>query len=801
MRISHRWLSEFIEVGDIEADRLGDLMSSLGHEVESIERLERPFENVVVGRVTAVGSHPDADRIRLCRVSDGADEVDVVCGAFNFEADAMIAFARPGAVLPGGFEIGTRTIRGVVSNGMICSESELGLGQEADGIWVLPDTAEIGADLAEALGYPDVIFDVAITPNRPDAMSVHGIARDLAAKLELPIVSPETRRVAAGQPSSVRIKIADARGAPRYVGQEVSEVKAGPSPLWMQARLSSAGLRPISNIVDITNYVMLELGQPLHAFDLDRVTDGTIEVRRARAGESLETLDGVTRELSTDDLMITDGGGVVALAGLMGGGESEVSGETTRVLIEAANFDAPTVMEASRRHGFRTEASARFERGVDPELPPVAAARATHLMEELAGGTAAAEAIDVYPEVIEPVSVELGSKLLRRILGDEVSIDLAAKLLVRLGMGVSGDDPLTVSVPTFRPDISRPIDLIEEVARLHGLDKFEELGARVGPSGGLTHEQRRLRRLRSLLAGAGLSEAYNLSFVGLDALSLLGLDPADDRMDPVRVTNPLREDQGALRTTLLPGLLASASFNVNRGASGVSLFEIGTVFFRRPSPLDPAIPDQPAHLGFIGVGGVGLSNLGSRERPSDGFSAVGIVELLSRELGIEGVNFTQVDEAPFHPGRAVAVTVAGVRIGIVGELHPAAARASELSGRVVAGELQLAPLVEVVTPWAFVEPSPFPPEIFDLSFDLPVGVASSDLRDTVRSAAGDLLESADVFDEYTGDGVAVGRKSLAVRVALRAADRTLTGDEVAPLRAAIAASVVDELGGELRGEL
>ena len=798
MKVSLRWLRDYVDVPSEDPEELAAVFSSLGHEVEGYELLDREFSGVIVGRVEEVSAHPNADKLRLCRVTTGGDPVDIVCGAWNFEAGAVVPVSVPGAVLAGGLEVGVRALRGIESHGMICSAAELGLGDDHSGIMVLDPAVEIGTDFADLVPLPDVVFDLSITPNRPDAMSMLGIARDVGAYYRLPVRTPEVSLVEAAPASAVTVTLEDPIGCPRYVGREVRNISVAPGPLWMQLRLRSAGVRPINNVVDITNYVLLETGQPLHGFDLDFVRGQEIIVRRARAGETLRTLDGVDRELSERDLVIADGGGVVAFAGVMGGETSEVGETTTRVLIEAAHFDPPSVMFTAKRHDLRTEASSRFERGVDPNLPGRAAARAAALMVEFAGGQAVAGVQDNYPEVIEPWTVELPLQEIPRLLGITLKRDTVVELLARIGFECSGTDPLVVTVPTFRPDVRRPADLVEEVARIHGYDKIPET-LPVGTGGGLTEEQLNERRLRGLLTGLGYSEAQSWSFVGAEELENLGLPDGDLRRRAIAVRNPLRDIEPLLRTTLLPGLLKAARFNTSHGADRIALFEIGKVFLAEPSPLDARLPHQPDRLAFLALGEFGSPGAKTDHAVADVYTATATWQVMVEALGLSDGSLHQAAPAGYHPGRAAEVLVGGVVIGSVGELHPAVARSYGLEGRVAVGELALEPLVAHRPWWAFQEPSNYPPVVFDLAFELDEAVPARDLVEKVRDGAGDWLESVRVFDEFTGPSLGKNRKSIAVQLSFRAPDRTLTNEEVAPHRDRIVSSVEESLDAHLRG--
>lgn len=794
MKISLNWLSEFVELPTRDPEELKDALYSLGHEVDGVVELGVDWTGVTIAEVLTVSAHPDADKVRLCTVTTGGDPIQVVCGAWNFDAGAVVAFAEPGAVLPGGFEIGSREIRGVTSHGMICSESELGLGDDHAGILVLEDDAPVGEDFGRWVSLPDVVFDLSITPNRGDAMSVLGIARDLAAFYGIGVRLPQAPLETTGGDLRVGVRIDDPTGCFRFSTREMRGVRIGASPFWMRHRLRLSGMRPISTAVDVTNYVMLELGHPLHAFDVDRINGDTLTVRRAGDGEKLTTLDDVTRELTFEDLVICDESGPTSLAGTMGGAASEVNDDTTNILLEAASWDPPTIMWMSRRHGLRSEASARFERGVDRELPVSAVTRAASLLQQVAGGDVVDQVGDTVAVEFQRPVIELDPAEVERILGPGFDAGRIRELLNALGLEVDGSGPLSVTIPGFRPDLERPIDLVEEVARLHGYDNF---GATVptGQGGGWSPSQVRTRRVRETLVGLGLSQATHLSFIGNDDLDALGHGSEDPARRVVIVRNPLREEEAILRSTLLPGLLASARYNLGHGAEAVALFETGKVFFDRPDPIDPRIPDQPDRLGFVVVGSLGRHDMDAADRPADVFTATAIWRALARALGLE-TELEASSPAGFHPGRAADVVVDGTTIGTVGELHPATARHYELPGRVAVGEIDLWPIVQPRPAQTLQTPSTYPPVEFDLAFACDLSMRADDLLRTTRNAAAELVESARVFDEYTGmDG---DRKSLAIRYVLRAPDRTLSNEEVAPHREAMI-EAARQLGAELRG--
>lgn len=793
MKLPLSWVKDFVDLPTDDPYELAEILSGLGHEVESIDLLEPDFRGVVVARVSSIRPHPKADKVRLATVDFGDTELEVVCGAWNFDEGATVAYATVGSVLAGGFEVGKRDIRGVTSPGMIASERELGLSDDHEGILLLDDGLALGSDLLEHLPLPDAIFDLSITPNRPDAMSVLGIARDLAAKFDGPIRMPDVE-LAESQPAiTATVEVEDTDGCRRFVVREVRNVDVRHSPLWMRYRLRAAGVRPINNLVDITNYVMIELGQPIHGFDLDLVKGESLRVHKAPAGSKLQTLDDIERDLSPNDIVISDAGGIVSLAGVMGGASSEMGDSTTRVLIEAATWDPPSILYTSKRHDLRSEASARFERGVDPSLPDLATMRVANLLQTHASGEVAAGKVDVYPDPVEPVTLTLDPAHIEKLLGFAIDEPTAADLLTRLHMEVDDGNPLSVTVPTFRPDIERPVDLIEEVARLHG---YEHVPATVpfGVGGGLTPRQERERKMRSLLVGMGFTEANILSFMASDALETLALPSGDRRRSTIRVKNPLSAEEEVLRTTLLPGLLKALAYNRNHDAGPAALYEIGRVFFAEQSDQYEKLPAQPHHLAFVSTDSPLSMTLGSRVGVDARF-ATATIRRIAHLMGV-GLELRQEPVAGYHPGRTARVLIDGRVVGVVGEVHPAVVKSYGLDGRVAAAELELSPLISEQSWWEFRTPSTFPPLSFDLAFELGAEVSAAGLIEVIGEAAGDSLELAAVFDEYD---LGSGRKSLATRIDLRAVDRTLTDEEGGAVRRQIIEAVETELDGKLRG--
>ena len=794
MKVPLAWLQEFIALPTTDVSELSYAFDMLGHTVEGVEWLDAGWSEVYVGKVLAIEPHPDADKVRVCQVDSGSGKTQIICGAWNFEAGATVAVARPGAVLPGDFEIGRRTIRGVESHGMICSERELGLGDDHAGILVLDGEPEVGSPFADHVELPDVVFELEITTNRPDALSLLGIARDLGAWFDVEVRMHETDMETVAGATPIRVEIADPTGCRRFTAREIRGVAVGSSPLRLRHRLYKVGVRTVSNVVDVTNYVMFELGHPLHAFDADTIVGDELVVRRASEGETLETLDHVTRELSTDDLIIYDKAGPTSMSGTMGGARSEVSEATTRVLMEAASWDPPTIMHMWRRHDLRSEAATRFERGVDPNLADLANQRASAIVQQIAGGEVLEGAVDVITAEIDPWDVTLTIDDVTRLLGPGFDGERVRAILERLGLSVEGSDPMTVTVPTFRPDLTRPADLVEEIARIHGFDEFDAT-LPTGPAGRLTPQQSRQRLLDSTLVGIGLSQAINLPFVGIEELRALGIET--DGSDLLTVKNPLREEESKLRPTLLPGLLNDLRYNQSHGNSAAALFEYGKIFRAEPDPADPRLPLEYDRLAWAVVGDVGITTLAGAEHRADGEFSLAIWRRIADTLGIEG-HLRPSTHPALHPGRTAEVSVGEAVIGHVGELSPASARAYDIEGRVAVAELDLDPLREPVAPVLATAPSVFPHVDFDLSFLVADDLPASELLAATTAAADGLVEWARVFDEFRGDAVGAGKKALAIRYRLRAPDRTLEQKEIGAIREAMIAAA-GGLGASLRG--
>ncbi|HEY1277172.1 MAG TPA: phenylalanine--tRNA ligase subunit beta [Thermoleophilaceae bacterium] len=811
MRIPVAWLRSYCDPG-LPAEEIADKLTMAGLKLEALHRtgVGDPAQ-FVVGRVLEAERHPDADRLTVCKVDDGGGEPrTIVCGAPNVAAGQTVAVARPGAVMPDGTTLGEAKLRGVRSSGMILAEDEVGIGEDHEGTMVLPDDLPVGAPLAEHLPIEDDVIEIEITPNRPDAMSVYGVARDLhavtaAALAEDPAATDAEPSGTDSAEDHARVKIADPEICLRFTARVYEDVRIGPSPLWLKQRLMAAGQRPISNVVDITNYAMLATGQPLHAFDLDEVRGHAIVVRRAEDGERMTTLDDVERTFGPEMGLVCDAEGPSGVAGIMGGQISEVSDRTTRVLMEAATWVGPNIMRTSRMLGLRTEASARFEKQLHPDLTMAAQRLAARLMVELCGARMVPGTLDDYPSPAEPRRVTLRTARMERLLGERIEDDQVEGILHRLGFEPRREDgTFAVTVPYWRDsDTQREVDLIEEVARIHGLDKLPTtLPAREGAIGRLTPSQRLRRRLEDLLRDRGLYECVSYSFTSPATLARLRL--GDEPL--LRIDNPLSEDLSVMRPLILPGLLDTARHNAAHGRPGVALFESAHVY-RPGASLDRtfegsprgATPAEEGHHLAVLVTEASPAGWRSPARPGDFYAARAALEAVMAAAGIDWR--AEPAARPFlHPGRAAAVVGPdGRELGWLGELHPLVLREWELADPVAAFELDVDALVDLTggRVATYRDVTAFPAVLQDIAVVVPDDVPAAEVEAAVRAGGGELLGAVRIFDLYRGEQVGEGSKSLALRLEFRAPDRTLTDEEVAERRAAIEREL-QGVGGRLR---
>jgi phenylalanyl-tRNA synthetase beta chain len=825
MRAPVSWIREYADLpADLPAEELARKLTSLGLKLESLERPGAQISgSLVIGRVLTMEAEPQKNgkTINWCTVDVGdANETGepqgIVCGAHNFAVGDLVVVVLPGGVLPGNVEISARTTYGHVSAGMICSARELGIGEDHDGIIVLPpDAGEPGADARPVLGLDEEVIEFEINPDRAYALSLRGIAREAAMGFRASYTDPCRRETPVANGDGYPVRIEDPDGCPVFVARTVTGFDpTAESPEWLRNRVRLAGMRPISLAVDVTNYVMLETGRPIHGYDADKL-QGPLVVRRATAGERMTTLDGVTRELSTEDLVVADDSGIVDLGGVMGGETTEMSDATTTVLIEAAHWDAVSMFRTGKRHRITSEAVRRNERGVDPTICEAAADRVAELLTAYGGGTVA-PGVTVVGTPPPRAAISLPPELPGRVAGLPIEPDQVVDNLRAIGAEVTGDGTLEVVPPPWRPDLTDPYDLVEEVVRIVGYDQVPSV-IPVPPVGrGLTREQRLRRRIGRTLAGLGCVEVISFPFVGDETFDALGLSEDDMLRHAVRLSNPLSSEKPLYTTTLLPGVLDAAARNLGRGATGVALFETGTVAFptnRGPAPvygvewrpsdaelqkLFDAIPTQPLFLAAVLSGERERDGWWGDGRPADWTDAVEMVRGLAAELDV-AIELRQAARMPWHPSRCAEVRVGEEEIGHVGELHPRVCRAYGLPRGTGVLEIDLDALMArtvEIPPAPVVSHHPLAKE--DVALVVDEAVHSSDVERALKAGAGELLESIRLFDVFTGPQVGEGKKSLAFALRFRAPNRTLTESETAAARDAAVASAAAAVGAVQR---
>jgi phenylalanyl-tRNA synthetase beta chain len=827
VRVPVSWLREHVALPEGSATpaagQIADAFLRAGLEVEAVHHLGPVRGPLVVGRVDQVEDLTGfAKPIRYCVLDDGAPlPRGVICGATNFSVGDLVVVARPGTVLPGGVTIEARKAYGRTSDGMICSAAELGLGDDHTGILVLPHgSAMPGDSAAELLGLDDAVIEFAITPDRGYCLSVRGLARELAIAFDAPYRDPGTREVPDAGGDAWPVRIEDERGCRRFVLGLVRGVDpTASSPWWLRRRLLLAGLRPISLAVDVTNYVMLELGQPMHAFDAEKL-DGELVVRRAVEGEKLTTLDGVCRELDPDDIVICDASGPVSLAAVMGGESTEVGPQTTSLLLEAAIWDPASVARAARRHKLPSEAARRFERGVDPALPPVAVDLAASLLTRYGGGEVGPGRTDAGTP-LEKVTIVIPIDEPDRVAGRSYPRDTTTRRLSQIGCtievgGTNGVTTLAVTPPSWRPDLTQPADLVEEVLRLEGYDTIPVQLPAAPPGRGLTPQQRRWRAVSRALAAAGYVEVLPSPFVSATTWDVFGLADDDPRRRTVRLLNSLEAERDQLASTLLPGLLDALLRNVARGQRDIALYGIACVVQpredappmpqvgvqRRPTDAElaaliSALPAQPLHVGVVLAGQWERRGWWGTGRPACWADAVQAARTVADAAGVP-LEVRSAECPPWHPGRCAQLRVADQPVGYAGELHPAVVEALGLPARTCAMELDLDAL-PVIERRPAPRVSPYPPVLLDVAVVVDAGVPAAELTETLRRGAGELLEDVRLFDVYTGDQIGPGKRSLAFALRFRAPDRTLTMAEVMAARDAAVSAAAEAHGAMLRG--
>lgn len=809
MKVSLKWLSDYVDVpSDIK--EFCDRLDLTGTGVEGVETLGATFDGVVVGYVETCEEHPDSDHMHVVTVNvGGEDPIQIVCGAPNIAQGIKVPVATVGAVLPGDFKIKKSKLRGVASSGMCCSKRELGLGTDHEGIWILPEDAVVGTPIADYLGLTDTVIDLEITPNRPDCLSMVGFAREVGAMYGLDWCEPaaDLEEVEESIEGQVRVTIDDAERCPRYTARLIKGVKVGPSPDWLVERLTAIGQRSINNIVDVTNYVLFELGQPLHTFDFDMLDleDGAahIIVRPAQDGEKLVTLDETERELTSDMTVIATPKRAVALAGVMGGLDSEVTDATVNVLLETAAFSPAHTSRTSRNLGLISESSLRYERRVDDMNVDERADYAAALIAEVSGGTVCSGIIDEWPAG-KPAERVLAFRIERfqKMMGEAIPVEFIMDCLERLGCAVTdeGEGVLRVVAPTFRPDLEREIDLYEEVLRLYGMDRIPStLPAGRGRLGVRTSQQIVDAKLHATLASCGMNETMTYSFAAADDVEKLRMNE-EGLGEAAELINPMNAEQSCMRRTIVPGLLRNVAYNQSRGVGNIQLYEIGTVFSSREGA---AQPKERRRLAGVLAGAMGPVAWNNAPAAFDFFDGKGVLESIARELALPKVRFKALsaEEAPhLQPGRAAQMLSGGDVIGWVGEIHPLAADAFDAAAPVVAFELDMAVLERNARPARdYVDVPQFPAVARDAAFVVDESVTNEKLMQCMASAGGKLLEEVQLFDVYRNEErIGAGKKSMAYSLTYRAADRTLTSEEVDKAHDRLVKKVSNATGAEQR---
>ncbi|MFP4444770.1 MAG: phenylalanine--tRNA ligase subunit beta [Desulfosudaceae bacterium] len=778
MQVSLSWLQQYVSVTLAAAD-LSEALTMSGLEVEGWYDRYDYLERVVTGRITAVSPHPDADRLRICQVTAGDAQYSVVCGAPNAAEGLLAALALPGTELPGGMTVKKGKIRGVVSAGMLCSELELGLGEDGSGIMELDPAGADGQSLNRALSLSDPVFEIDLTPNRPDCTSIIGVAREVAFFSRTRVQRPDIRLTESAPDITelTSVTIEDPDLCPRYAARVAVDITVGPAPFWLRDRLLSVGLKPINNIVDITNFVMMETGQPLHAFDLDRLAENRIVVRRAGAAMSFTTLDEKERQLSPDMLMICDAEKPVAVAGVMGGRNSEIGENTRRVLIESACFHPASIRKTAKALNMGSDASYRFERGVDPQGTVTAADRAAQLMAELAGGRIAAGVIDNHPRPAAPRIITVDTAAVNRRLGTAFSAGEMADFLEAVEFGAARDhtDQLAVTVPSFRVDVERPEDISEEVARLWGYNKIPVTFPAIAlDAGGPETTFASKARIKELMAGFGFLETINYSFISREANAAMSFPEASRRAVPIEILNPLASDQSVMRTSLIPGLLLTLRLNLAQQIKDMKLFEIGRVFWQQEGE---GLPREPDMMAALQTGSGRPRSWSAPARACDFYDLKGVCENLLGALGQASFSFTALPEelCTFtRPGHTARIEIDGTEIGLLGEVAPAVLSQLGVKQPAFAWEFNLSTLLPLLSDQRQMKPLPrFPAVTRDITIIVDAGVEAGRVLNFLATASPELIESVQMMDVYEGQPVPEGKKSLSARVVYRSADKTL----------------------------
>lgn len=804
MFVSYKWLQEYVDLSGISATELAEKITKSGIEVEGVEKKSEGLKGVVIGHVLEREQHPNADKLSKCLVDIGAEEpVQIICGAPNVGKGQKVAVATVGAVLPDNFKIKKAKLRGEESHGMICSLQELGIESKlvakeySVGIFNFPQDAEVGKDALEALGLDDEILELSITPNRSDALSMLGVAYEVAAILGREVKWPTVGKEESAEKATdyINVKVEATEDNPLYMAKVVKNVKIGPSPLWMQTRLMNAGIRPHNNVVDITNYILLEYGQPLHAFDYDRLGSKELVIRRAKEAEKITTLDDIERTLTAAHLVITNGSEPVAIAGVMGGANSEVKEDTTTVIIEAAYFEGTVVRKASKDQGLRSEASARFEKGVDPARVRAAGERAAQLMAEYADGTILSGSVEYNNLKSEPAVITITLDKINHSLGTSISSAEVKNIFTRLQFDVTVEgETFTVTVPTRRGDITIEADLIEEVARLYGYDNIPStLPVGATTPGALTDYQQKRRKARRTLEGAGLYQATTYSLTSMEKAAQFALEAGES----IRLAMPMSEERSQLRLSIVPQLLEVVKYNNARQTDSVALYEIGSVFLKQEGK---ELPQEREHIAGA-ITGLWESSLWQGEKkPVDFFVAKGVLEALFDSLGVSSqIEYRQAEIKDMHPGRTAEVLLNGEFIGFVGQVHPTIQKELDIKETYVF-ELSFKALAEAeVAPISYQMIPRFPSITRDIALVVDQDKKAGDIQAIIAEAGGALLKEIHVFDLYEGDKMEAGKKSIAYSLKYYDPERTLTDEDITKAHDKVLAAVKEKAGAELRG--
>ena len=801
MRVSFEWLREFVPV-EMTAEAVADRLTMAGLEVEEVEEWGTAFERIVVGRIVDITAHPSTGRLLVCRVEAGGEVLTIVCGAHNIAVGDHVPLALVGAVLPTGRSIAAERVAGVVSEGMLCSAAELGLSDASAGILILPSATIPGTSLASQLELRDVALEINVTPNRPDCLNIFGIAREIAALTGVPLRPPDTSVSEAGEAitalTSVTVEAPDL--CPRYAARLLTNVHVCPSPLWMQRRLLVCGSRPRNNVVDATNYLLLELGHPLHAFDYDALHERRIVVRVARPAERCVTLDGIERTLDADVLVIADADGPVGIAGVMGGQNSEIREASTRVLIESAYFHPQHIRRTSKRLGLRTEASYRFERGADVEGLIGSLDRCAALMAHLADGAVAKDRIDVAADRYRAPRIPVRVGRVNAVLGVDLSREAIAQYCSRLQLPISvgTSTELEVEVPSFRRDLAREIDLIEEVGRLHSYQAIPTSLPCVRLEAVPRSPQREARRrVLEYLVGCGYTQVVSYSFMPEDDLDRLQLPSDDPLRSLIPLRNPLSKEAGVLRTTLVPSLLRTIALNLNRDLRDLMICELSRVFRRQNGIL----PQEPQLLGLAVTGMCGGQHWGQSARPYDFYDLIGALEMITAHLRLQPFSVTAAPVLYCHPGKSALISVGDDPIGMVGEIHPTVLAAFELGQVVTLAEIDFDRWIDQGVSLAQYRQIPrFPSVTRDVSIIVDAAVQAGQIMQLLQTFHPERLRAVRLFDVYAGQPVPIGRKSLTFALTYRADDRTLTDEEVNRIQTRVVEQLRQRFGAQLRGQ-